>query len=374
MVSSLTNVLIMREGLIVICLCCSLLSCTISPSQHTDGETIEVDVNNIADTLYLSKCMKDISKIRVQLPDTYVWGMPDEVLFSENDIFIKDMKTEHLFHFSKDGIFLNTIGKRGNGPGEYTKISSCFLKENYIYINDLSARRIYKYSFDGNVVQTINYPMSIVYKNITSLPNDLFLCYSPSPIHENSDGLWTMNSTGERTENIFPNEEIYPYINTQWNSLYTINEELIGVYYSPTTSYYTLNKNTLELKKTYQQRVNTKTLMDYRGVKNVLDIDRDFTYCPMSFDVNNWIFSMWASQEYSFFSLYSKKNKENRNYKNIKNDFPGYNMFGLPISTNLNNSIVTFITDEFSEYLFPDEEQKIGVYSGTAVIQIMEFK
>ena len=80
---------------------------------------------------------------RLQLPSPYFWGMVDNVISKDSCYYISDRKQEMAFRFSKNGTFLNAIGQRGEGPGEYREMDSFFVGKDCVYVCDMGKRTIY---------------------------------------------------------------------------------------------------------------------------------------------------------------------------------------------------------------------------------------
>ncbi len=85
-----------------------------------------------------------------------------------------------LFHFSVDGKFLNTIGKQGRGPEEYTDLweLTVFEDSQIIYAGTQRSRNIYKYSFDGEFLGVIKYDKSFSSPKVLSPERIAYTTYS----------------------------------------------------------------------------------------------------------------------------------------------------------------------------------------------------
>lgn len=89
-----------------------------------------------------------------------------DVFITDEDIFIQDFKNG-VFRFSRDGTFLNKIGKRGQGPGEYLYVNQLIIDHDKVLISEVgkessSTRRIHIYDFEGQFLQTILTPQLFV--------------------------------------------------------------------------------------------------------------------------------------------------------------------------------------------------------------------
>lgn len=73
----------------------------------------------------------------------------------DENVFIMELKHGKIFVFDKEGKFLNTIGKRGEGPGEFRMAFSFFLVDEYVVVPGMGGIFHY-FQKDGKFVKTIN--------------------------------------------------------------------------------------------------------------------------------------------------------------------------------------------------------------------------
>ncbi|MDD4515173.1 6-bladed beta-propeller [Massilibacteroides sp.] len=72
-------------------------------------------------------------------------------------VFVGDQKTQLFFRFDLAGNLLNQIGKKGNGPGEYSGAMFFHVNESdeSVYIVSVPDRNLYKYTYDGRFIKKI---------------------------------------------------------------------------------------------------------------------------------------------------------------------------------------------------------------------------
>ena len=96
----------------------------------------------------------------IPLEDREVCLLSNElnVVVAAQDVFVHDAKENKVFRFDKTGKFMNLIGKRGQGPGEYNRIfgiyaddssKECFLLEPF-------SNRINVYDYNGTFKRSIH--------------------------------------------------------------------------------------------------------------------------------------------------------------------------------------------------------------------------
>jgi len=99
----------------------------------------------------LSTIASTIEYIPIETNARCLLGQSLRIRLEGQNIFIAtDMK--HLYRFSRDGKFLNEVGKMGRGPGEFVQVVSYIVnaKEKKIYVNDaLFGNKIIAYDYQG---------------------------------------------------------------------------------------------------------------------------------------------------------------------------------------------------------------------------------
>ncbi len=147
----------------------------VSCRSHKDGwqgEVEEVDgvtiVRNPQEPYYgeLSIELEDDLEIgNDEDPNYQFYSVAGIALDSERNIFVLDSGNHRVQKFDKDGHYLLTIGRKGEGPGEFMRLSSVFIDDkDTVYLSDRRRIQI----FDGEGV----YKDSITFENSI---NDFFL-------------------------------------------------------------------------------------------------------------------------------------------------------------------------------------------------------
>lgn len=330
--------------------------------------------------IQLKKCrvssfIDTLISVRLELPKPLFFGVTADVLFADTNIYVHDSKQEIIFRFNSQGNFLNMIGKLGNGPGEFSSCSSCFLNGDTVFVSDLDTRRIFSYTQEGNFINVISFPFSFVYEDIVYLPNGEFLCHRLAPA-KNNRGIWIMNKKGEKSEVVYANEDVYPYIHSSWNTLSMLGGGLIGIYEPPTGNYYSFNTKDHSLKKVIQLRANAKMLGDFKGIDSTIGLKEEYSNCSIILNTDNYIFSLWVLPGYTsgVFSLYSKEAKKMTIFKKPLVDFPGYFSLGTMKSSNLPNTLVTILTDEYQFDDCPKQYKNLEFNERVMIVNKWVFK
>ena len=73
----------------------------------------------------LSVFLTRVSSVRlIPIYDDYFLGSRVELVPIDNSFILCDMSNDIIYRYDNNGSFLNTIGRKGNGPGEYNHISN----------------------------------------------------------------------------------------------------------------------------------------------------------------------------------------------------------------------------------------------------------
>jgi hypothetical protein len=92
--------------------------------------------------------------------ENYMFG--NQVFVNTDDdgnIYVTDGDRRTVRKYDSDGNFLQSIGRLGQGPGEFQDMSEVrFNSEGNIYLNDLKTQRLSFFSKEGNYLKGIKFP------------------------------------------------------------------------------------------------------------------------------------------------------------------------------------------------------------------------
>jgi len=91
--------------------------------------------------------------------DEYMFSQIAEVgVDKEENIYVLDLKDAHIMVFNKYGEYLRTIGKRGQGPGEFQRATNLTITpRNEILVNDRGARFLHFYALNGDYLRSLSF-------------------------------------------------------------------------------------------------------------------------------------------------------------------------------------------------------------------------
>ncbi|NDV57146.1 6-bladed beta-propeller [Bacteroides sp. 519] len=135
-----------------------LITLFISCDSNKLDSILSVSISNLPiDFLNISEVTNEIIPIELELTDESIigeWQQGYRIIISKKHIvfFDNNNNTPKILLFTEDGRFVRVIGKKGQGPGEYTSIGDIAVDEmkNLIYI--ICPTKILTFSFDGELI------------------------------------------------------------------------------------------------------------------------------------------------------------------------------------------------------------------------------
>ncbi len=101
---------------------------------------------------------EELSIGKTEIREEYIFSQIRSIAVDEKDrIYVLDTKEAHVKVFDKNGDYIKTIGRKGQGPGEMSlPFSICITSQNEIVVQDLNNRSIMFYSLDGNFIKSLS--------------------------------------------------------------------------------------------------------------------------------------------------------------------------------------------------------------------------
>lgn len=163
--------------------------CLVSRSDKESSKDYPViDVfNSIGNyqRVYCSELFSSIELIPLETTDDcLIGGLNLNILLNDSVIIIRDIianlsmiNREHLYAFDRTGKFMNEIGRRGQGPGDYISLLDIFFNTERptMYVTDNS--KILEYDFSGRFIHSVQRPRpdDISLYQISYVREDLFV-------------------------------------------------------------------------------------------------------------------------------------------------------------------------------------------------------
>lgn len=137
---------------------CNSQNSKIKQIKEEKKDVFKITINDKRDDsiLNLSSITDSVEYIYLEtLPDNLI-GELSEVKMYKNLIIVFDRTfSQKVFIFSRDGKFINSIGEKGRGPGEFKKIWAWSINEwnDELYILDDGNRKVSVFDLQGHMIR-----------------------------------------------------------------------------------------------------------------------------------------------------------------------------------------------------------------------------
>jgi hypothetical protein len=126
------------------------LSCSERSGKKNDLRLIDIGGNvKTMHKIYLSQFTKNVWYVPLETNSANPISWTYRFLSDYSEEYILDSDGKICLLYDNAGHYLRQIGSQGRGPGEYTGISSVFLKGQKIYIHDFYTDDIIEFMLDG---------------------------------------------------------------------------------------------------------------------------------------------------------------------------------------------------------------------------------
>lgn len=350
----------------LICIVVFLMGCSVGTEK---SEGIVIELKTPQEEFSMSLLSDSVVSLKFELPEPHIWGIVTDVFFVDSTVFIVDKKQGNIFRFDRNGAFINKIGSRGEGPGEFRKLTDVLVDENYVYAGNISERKLYCYTHEGVFIKTIAFAFELIYDDIIPLSNGCFLCHDIVG-YKGENKIWIMNDEGQVETTLLVHDTVYPYSHSSFSTInYT---DITGVYriLDPITGcIYTYEESSNKLN--FQQRFvsDFNGLNEFPGYDLLPNVHEEYAYLALCREMGNHVYLVWnTSESVGYHGIYSKMTNSVQAYKKIDMNLSGVPCFTLPVSTNV-SEMVTVLTDEFDCECFP-EEYRDNLSEKTLVVNI----
>lgn len=121
--------------------------------EEMDGVTV---VKNPKEPMYgmdVFELEEELSIGEAKGTDEYMFSLVGSIdVDDEERIYVSDWKESHIKVFNRDGTYLMTIGRKGQGPGEFERITEIkIISPNELMVFDGKSRRLSYFSLDGKL-------------------------------------------------------------------------------------------------------------------------------------------------------------------------------------------------------------------------------
>ncbi len=135
-------------------------------SEDWKGKIREMDgvvyVQNPKDPMFDAPILELVEELRIgeleSRPEYLFARISSLAVDKTKNIYVADRMEDHIKVFSPEGLILRTIGRSGQGPGEFGRVDKIFIAENGdLIVVDPARREIHTFSPDGQHVDSLKF-------------------------------------------------------------------------------------------------------------------------------------------------------------------------------------------------------------------------
>jgi hypothetical protein len=298
---------------------------------------------------------------------------------SKGNIFVLDSRRASVKKFDKNGKFIKSFGRIGNGPGESSFAWTLVVLNDSVMIDDYNAFKIVKYDNDGNFIRNIAIKTSGMPERYRRFGKDKIVGYQGydemvDEVYYSSYNFTLMNSELVKVKELF--EKRIKFDQPSYNffdiflSAYAVSDKEIFFAIKSDTQYLikVFDQNgdyKYSIKRNYTRQIFNETELDEFGVKykdrwyfnNNKSIYKS-AIVQMEYDKygNLWVFSSIKRDEKNRHDFYVDIFKDGVFINTIKLDIcPGYDYVNYDHQIKLINDRLYYINS-------PEQYVKIFEY------------
>ena len=140
---------------------------------------VEVDLNSDENVLPFDSLFEVVSVVRLETTDDNLVGRIWDLMFLNDKIIVEDIEDANsVMVYDMQGKYLNRIGRKGQGPGEYAFLDyvSADPATNTVTLTDIGGQKIMTYSADGKFLKSEQTPYFS--QACEKLTDDIVACYA----------------------------------------------------------------------------------------------------------------------------------------------------------------------------------------------------
>ena len=132
--------------------------------NNTEGQLVLIFEAQSKSVFFSGRTFGKIEMTPLETADNCLVGRePIELLLDQNHYFIKDNQQKVIFRFDRAGKFINSIGSRGMGPGEYAGIYDFDIDPAANLVEILAPAGIMlRFDYAGRFISKQNYDESLL--------------------------------------------------------------------------------------------------------------------------------------------------------------------------------------------------------------------
>ena len=130
-----------------------LVACGSNPTDSSQGNIY--NINPEKESPIEDFISEYVGHVALETTDKSLIGTPSIIKISGNDIYIYSYDEGVMRFDVHTGKFLNQIGRKGRGPGEYVHLADFDIYDGKLYAYSMLDRKLNVYSIDGSFIEQI---------------------------------------------------------------------------------------------------------------------------------------------------------------------------------------------------------------------------
>ena len=126
--------------------------------EDVDGVTVVKNPKEPLSNEPLFTIEEELSIGKAEGEEEYIFSQVRAIgVDNQEQIYALDIKNAHIKVIDKNGVYLRTVGKKGEGPGEINVPVDMFISaQNEIIVDDIANNRFSYYSQDGEFIKSVS--------------------------------------------------------------------------------------------------------------------------------------------------------------------------------------------------------------------------
>lgn len=340
----------LKTAFYILILLAIVYSCSNNNSKKNPNKINFQSINATNKTPFIAKnFIKNIDYIKLQLTNpNSVFSEISKIQIRNNLIYVLDATGQHFVYiFNMDGSFVQRIGKKGKGPGEYTKLCDFDVDEKgNIYLCDRQKMKIIVYDIHNKLISEKKLPFRADAFTLLNEGNYIFSVQLNSSKSLDKSKVIITDSTlnikrqyfkynkncldDKRSNSIFRKNKYGILYNKPVNdTIYQFdnNGEILDAFYFD----FGIKAVTQELKNSYEKLIIERNKVDF-----------EYFYQP-PLRIGNYIIGNILSGKSKAFILYDLKSKITYQHEIAEEKFNNQNI-NFPLGI-LNDTVVVSYLD-----------------------------
>jgi len=198
--------------LTVLLLSSLIFSCRNKPLKFLDGRADVIDLSKDSDYQDLKGRITHIKYLPLESNDSSTISGVDKAIFFENNVYILDKQFSSLKVFSSGGKYVRTIGRLGQGVGQFSELQDFILlpdqRKVLLLCNDKEA--LLAFDLNGNYIGEAN--LKFFASNFDILGNSFYFYVNQNK--SEVSGNYNLLSTDTFTKSISVNDRLFSFPNS----------------------------------------------------------------------------------------------------------------------------------------------------------------